>query len=150
MKPLKVNRNHDVLAWVNFPIIWHSLLIFVGRKFWHSIVISIKNKCFPGLKKKQHKQVEMLNFRKTEIYFKVACYKSYPASKQNKKEIKRRQLLPSLKALIPFPNFVTLEQTECTLIVLFLMKTNEFTILNWVGIVFKNDVLWRKHLAWTL
>lgn len=35
---MKVNRNHDVLAWVNFPIICYSLLIFVGKEFWRSIV----------------------------------------------------------------------------------------------------------------
>lgn len=42
MKPLQVNKNYDVLAWVNFPIICYSLLIFVGKEFWHSIVTSIK------------------------------------------------------------------------------------------------------------
>lgn len=42
MEPLQVNKNHTILAWVNFPIICYSRLIFVGKEFWRSTVTSIK------------------------------------------------------------------------------------------------------------
>lgn len=77
MEPLQVNKNHDVLAWVNFPIICYSLLIFVGKEFWRSIVTSIK--LIFQVEKEPAQTSGNAGFqKKAESYFKVACCNSYP------------------------------------------------------------------------
>lgn len=102
MKPLQVNKSHDILAWVNFPIICYSLLIFVGKEFWHSIVTSIKL-IFQVWKRTSTNKWECLILEKTENYFQGAWYKSCPEWVWNKKEIKTKTVI-FLKAVVLFCN----------------------------------------------